>query len=94
MNDILCGNRIHLRVLLTQWTDDKDDVACFFLRVENIFGKDPLTMVRGLGVFYATQLCSCGIKAIIEICKQMILCSKHRHYVGFTHVNQIHESLL
>lgn len=46
MGDILYGKRIHLGVLLNQWTDDKDDVA---FQQQKTFSEKTLTMVQSLG---------------------------------------------
>lgn len=45
MSDILYGKRIHLEVLSTQWTDDKDDVA---FQQQKTFSEKTLTMVQSL----------------------------------------------
>lgn len=45
MGDILYGKRIHLGVLLNQWTDDKDDVA---FQQQKAFSEKTLTKVQSL----------------------------------------------
>lgn len=45
MSDILYVKRIHLGVLSSQWTDDKDDIA---FQQQKTFSEKTLTMVQSL----------------------------------------------